>query len=579
MDPVKRFGNLLAADAPLRDAIAIMGSSENNKRIAGIVVVVDASHKVVGVVTDGDIRRALAHQISLDAPLAKALNPNPLTVNRTLSTQQMRRYVIDEAKRRKANYMKYDKLILVEPDGSFFDVIRLSDIMEADFEGKTIAVYGMGFVGLTLACTLANAGLRVVGVDTNANLISRLQKHEAPFYEKGLDSMLLLLAQKNPIQYVSDIAAAAADIHIVSVGTPVDGAGKADMSALEAASRMIASQLKAGDLVLFRSTVPVGTIRQIALPVLEKSGLSCGKDFYLAFAPERTVEGNALAELRLLPQIVGGYDDASAQMAAKLFRYVTPTIIEVESLEAAEMVKLINNTFRDLVFAFANETAQICEAMNVNAFNLIRAANEGYPRDRIPLPSPGVGGICLSKDPHLYSQPRLAISQAPILGKASRQINGQGASNVLRKIEAFAKRSGGPLDSHKLLLIGLAFKGMPETSDTRGSIALDLLRQLPKNMQITVKDFVVPAQDIVQLGYAAETRELDQAVSEADVILVMNNHYRNNKFNVVQALRMRHSPTLFFDGWSQFDQREIEALSHVYYATLGYLTPGEAEKS
>jgi UDP-N-acetyl-D-mannosaminuronic acid dehydrogenase len=342
---------------------------------------------------------------------------------------------------------------------------------------------------------------------------------------------------------------------------------------------MIAAQLKAGDLVVFRSTVPVGTIRQVALPLLEKSGLSCGHDFYLAFAPERTVEGNALAELRLLPQIVGGYDPASAQMAARLFRYVTSTIIEVGSLEEAEMVKLINNTFRDLVFAFANETAQLCESMNVNAFDLIRAANEGYPRDRIPLPSPGVGGICLSKDPHLYSQPLFATERPPVLGKASRQINAQGAVQVLRKMETFANRTGKPLSALRLLLIGLAFKGMPETSDTRGSVALDLLRLLPAGMPIAVKDFVVADEDIAQLGYIAERRELEQAIKDADLVLVMNNHYRNNKFNVVQALRTRQDLTLFFDGWNQFDQREIEALPNICYATLGYMTPKMTENS
>lgn len=573
MSDISRFKSLVTMDTSIADAIALMGSSPGNKNIAGMVVILDSAKQVIGVVTDGDIRRGIAKGLTLQAPVREIANTKPMTVNRKLRPILMRRAVMDEARARNTNFMKYDRLVLVEDDGAFYDVIRLSDIMEAQIDEKTIAVYGLGFVGLTLACTLANAGLSVVGIDTSEAQIKKLKSGIAPFYEKGLDSMLSSLATTNPIHYTTSASERSADVHIVSVGSPVDKDGKPDLSHIKTASATIAGLLKAGDLVIFRSTVPVGTMRQVVLPILEQGGLTCGQDFHLAFAPERTVEGNALEELRLLPQIVGGFNRTSRALTAKLFRQITNTIIEVNSLEEAELVKLMNNTFRDLVFSFANEAASICEGFNIDAFDLIRAANEGYPRDRIPMPSPGVGGICLSKDPYLYTNPMTKLATTPVLGKASRSVNSAGNSQLLAKLDQFAKHSGKQVKDLQILIVGLAFKGMPETSDIRASVALDLIEKLPSRSNIHIKDFVVDGDTIRSLGCKAAEEELAEALQNVDAVLVMNNHYRNNKFNVVEAMKRAKKPKFFFDGWHMFNRRELEALPQVFYATLGYMTP------
>ncbi len=573
MAPNTLFAALVQRHTPIRETIPLMGSLPLNKHMAGFAVVVDEKRKVAGAVSDGDIRRGLAAGIDIAAPVEKIANFNPLTLKRTLTPSLMRRTLMDEARRRGKHFMKYDKLILTEDDGVFYDVIALTDILEPNLDEKTIAVYGMGFVGLTLACTLANAGLSLVGVDTDKEKLKLLEKGSVPFYEKGLDSMLSSLAATNPIRYTPE-ASAEANIHIVSVGSPVKPDGTPDLSAIEAVTRMIAGILKNGDLVIYRSTIPVGTTRRVALPLLEQSGLRCGRDFHLAFAPERTVEGNALEELRHLPQIVGGFNPESTSLTARLFRQITNVIVEVQSLEEAEMVKLMNNTFRDLIFSFAGEVAYMCDAYNINAFRAIRAANEGYPRDRIPLPGPGVGGVCLTKDPLLYSQPVAGSGYAPLLGRASRTINRRGADYVLEKVTRFAGNVNRPVERLSILIVGLAFKGMPETSDIRDSIALRLLEKLPDKSMITVKDFVVPPKDILALGCKVAEGELQGALAGQDVVLFMNNHYRNNKFNVIEALRGIGRPVLFFDGWSQFDWREIERIQGVCYATMGYATPG-----
>jgi UDP-N-acetyl-D-mannosaminuronic acid dehydrogenase len=229
----------------------------------------------------------------------------------------------------------------------------------------------------------------------------------------------------------------------------------------------------------------------------------------------------------------------------------------------------MNNTFRDLVFSFANEVAFLCDDFNVDAFRLIQAANEGYPRNPIPMPSPGVAGLCLSKDPYLYSHPQVTTSLKPSLGKASRAINGQGVSYVLSKLDKFAKRYGLDIGTMKILLVGLAFKGMPETSDYRDSVALELIKSLNKS-NLTIKDFVVSDADICALGYVPAD-DMAAAARSADAILIMNNHYLNNKFNLVQALQGRKKPVLLFDGWHMFNQRELEGMG-VTYATMGYMT-------
>lgn len=567
-----KFKALVKKETTIREAIGMMASSEENKFIAGVTVVVDNDSRVTGIVTDGDVRRGIGKNISIDQPVSLIASSSPILVRVGLSRQQMRQDIIRQAKIRGTSYQKFNQIILVNDEGKFYDLVLLSEIIDQQIEDRIVAVYGMGFVGLTLASVLANAGLMVVGVDTNPEVIKKLRRGEPTFFENGLESMLDSLAQSNPIHFTENLEEIDADIHIVCVGTPVDENQNPDFSYVIQASEAISRKLKKSDLVIFRSTLPVGSSRHLIIPILEKGGLTVGTDFFVSFAPERTVEGNALEELRVLPQIIGGYDKASYELTTKLFSKITNTIIEVESLEAAEMVKLLNNTYRDLVFSFANEVSSICEDFNINAFTLIEAANEGYPRNPIPKPSPGVGGICLAKDPYLYTH---SVSNKngyrPILGVASRSINSMGHIGVLEKIRKFCDKTGKDINTLKILLIGLSFKGVPETSDIRESIATKLVEALPNAANIHVKDFVVGAEDISALGCLAVNNIMDGFVG-ADVVLVMNNHPLNSRFNVADAFKSMNKPFMLFDGWNMFNQQQIESFPDAFYATLGYLS-------
>ncbi|MEY3791233.1 MAG: hypothetical protein RLZ09_2069, partial [Pseudomonadota bacterium] len=193
-----RFNALVRKETLIKDAISLMGSSEANKHIAGVAVVIDEQQRVTGIVTDGDIRRGLGKSIGVGQPVALIANPLPILVRFGLSNQQMRQDIIRQAKQRQADYTKYQQIILVDDEGKFHDLILLSDIFDYQIEDRVVAVYGLGFVGLTLASVLANAGLLVVGVDSNPDVIGKLEIGQPTFFENGLKSLLDTLSQTNP---------------------------------------------------------------------------------------------------------------------------------------------------------------------------------------------------------------------------------------------------------------------------------------------------------------------------------------------------------------------------------------------
>jgi UDP-N-acetyl-D-mannosaminuronic acid dehydrogenase len=348
---------------------------------------------------------------------------------------------------------------------------------------------------------------------------------------------------------------------------------------LESAASNIASRLKSGDLIVCRSTVPVGTTRTRLIPILEaKSQLVAGKDFHVAFAPERTVEGNALQELKSLPQVIGGFTKECSDLTTKVFQKICSTIVNVESLEVAEIIKLVNNTFRDTVFGFANEIALLCDQFNTSAFDVISAANEGYPRNPIPLPSPGVGGMCLVKDPYLYSHSKslIGMDHAPF-GQASRVVNARMPAYVFKKYQKFLDLNfSRQKTTHNVLIIGVAFKGLPETSDARYSPGVELADFLKESgCKVFGFDAVMSHQDLMAIGIAPVS--IEQGIRDCQAIFVMNNHPGNSKFDTYKMIGSAPKPLFFFDGWNAFNRRELESIPGTTYCTLGYVTRNHAK--
>ena len=297
-----------------------------------------------------------------------------------------------------------------------------------DREDLKVAVVGFGYVGACLAATLADYGHDVVGLDTDARLTDELARHHCRFSEPGLADLIFRGMASGRLHVTTDAAEVGnADVVLITVGTPVRDDGSQADAQLRGACLELGRQLRAGQLVIMKSTVPPGTTREVVLPLLEQGGLTGEVDFGLAFTSERLAEGTALEELRTFPMVSGGLGVDSARAAANFWRQALGvSVIEVDSLEAAEIVKLAGNWWIDLNIALSNELAKFCAAYGVNVLDVIRAANtipKGQVNVNILLPSVGADGSCLTKDPwmvwHSARQHDVEIVTAP----AGRKVN------------------------------------------------------------------------------------------------------------------------------------------------------------
>ncbi|MEE2904392.1 MAG: nucleotide sugar dehydrogenase [Myxococcota bacterium] len=544
---------------------------------AGIVIVSDSENQVEGVITDGDIRRALIKDISRAHKLTAAdlMTQNPITFPDTFSYRQIIDALpqrLSERGRRSRKFL--GKVLMVNEKNQATRVINYHELWEQRVAShRHVVVLGLGYVGLTLALELSREGFRVTGVDVSQDRIAKLKNNESYVHEIGLPE--LLRDQLNRNFFPTTQMPEDGDVFIVSVGTPVlqeseSGIPKPQLSQITSAATMVGKSLKPGSLVILRSTVPVGCTRDIVIPILEQtSELKAGRDFHVSFAPERTVEGKALRELRTLPQVIGGINKDSVEATAALFRDLTPMLVRVDSLESAELVKLINNTFRDLVFSYANQLAQIGAHFNIDVVDVIRAANHGYPRDKVPLPSPGVGGPCLTKDPYIMHEVSKRAGIESTLFLQGRVINesmcGTVADSLLEKLKSQGYDSG----NTKILACGLAFKGEPETGDLRSStgaeIALDLKA---RGWNVVGHDPVASAEDIRQIGL--EAAEFDDAIGEAAVLLVLNNHRFYRNLDIAKFVRQMPERPIIFDTWHIFEPDLILDSKPCTYMGLGF---------
>ncbi len=562
---------LIEPEQTILEAMEVIEKAPHECGISGLAVVVDKEKKIAGVVTDGDIRSAILHKRQLTDPVSEIMTPDPIAVTNHINPVKMYEDAVTLLNGSTRMLDKASgKIIIVDEQKHVVDVVSFLHLLrQADIKTKRIAVIGLGFVGLTLAVVLADVGFQVLGVELRESVRESLNKGKPHFYEAGLANQLRYHIGKR-LKIAEDFSHDKdVDVYIISVGTPVDANHQPILADVQAAATSIARVLKPGNIVMLRSTVPVGTTRKEIIPILEKiSGLKAGKDFSVVFAPERTVAGKAIKELRTLPQIIGATDKQGAEIAAAIFRQMTTTIVRVDNLEAAEMVKLINNSFRDLIFSFSNEIALLCENWNLDAYRIIEAANEGYPRDPVPYPSPGVGGICLKKDPHLLNASAEAIGHHSNLFGLSRKVNEFMPYHVRQKFEKFCRRIDREPDSMKVFVIGLAFKGWPETSDMRDSTGIDLVRHLQQTgAEVYGYDPVV--DDETMRSFAGiEPVSLEEGFRDADAVFVMNNHPSYEDWDLYALLKLMHKPGLFFDGWKMFHEEEILRIPSIGYSTV-----------
>ncbi len=313
---------------------------------------------------------------------------------------------------------------------------------------KSICVIGLGYIGLPTASTFATHGLKVTGVDNNLDVVNSLQSGKVHIFEPGLNDVVQEAIQSG--NFLVSQKTVAADAFIIAVPTPFYDGKKADMRFVAAAAESIVPVLRKGNLVVLESTSPPLTTRELVLPILEKSGLKAGQDFLLAYSPERVLPGKIMDELIHNSRVIGGIDQASAEAGRDLYRAFVEGEIFITDSTTSEMVKLMENTYRDINIAIANEFSRLADRFGVDVWEAISIANK-HPRVKILNPGPGVGGHCISVDPWFLVEKAPDIT--PLINTA-RNVNDSQPDFAVSLVE----RALGELKNKKIAVLGLAFK-------------------------------------------------------------------------------------------------------------------------
>jgi UDP-N-acetyl-D-mannosaminuronic acid dehydrogenase len=365
-----------------------------------------------------------------------------------------------------------------------------------------ICVLGLGYIGLPTASVLAVHGYWVIGVDVNPRVVETINKGGIHIYEPGLETLVNAATCSGHL--VARSTPETADVFIIAVPTPVTDDKKADLSAVQAASESIVPFLRKGNLVILESTVSPGTTNNLVTPILECSGLKAGDDFQVVHAPERVLPGQILRELVQNDRILGGITPEAAQRAKEIYSSFVSGDIYLTDATSAEMVKLVENTFRDVNIALANELAQICDQLGISVWEIIGLANK-HPRVQILQPGPGVGGHCIPVDPWFI------VEKAPGLAgliQQGRKVNDSMPHYVSHKIMSLLQGIPEPV----VTVLGLSYK--VNVDDIRESPSFEIIAQLEAcGCKVQIHD-----------PYVHPDISIEHAAENSDCIALIVNH-------------------------------------------------------
>ncbi len=385
---------------------------------------------------------------------------------------------------------------------------------------KKICMIGIGYVGLPTAAMFASKGHKVIGYDLNKKAVDALNKGEIIIEEPGLLELVKECVEKGNLS-ATTTCPPDCDVYIIAVPTPINEDKTADMSYVESATKAIVPHLRKGCIVILESTSPPRTVEDLMLPILKETGLILGEELLVAHSPERILPGKVIEELRTNSRIVGGINEKSSLEVKKVYESIVEGEIFITTSTTAEMCKVMENTFRDVNIALANELAKISEELGVNAFEVIRLANH-HPRVNILSPGPGVGGHCIALDPWFLVEK----SENAKLIKQARLINDSMPQFVFDKI----KNILGGFNGQTIALFGVTYK--PNIDDVRESPVMHLLEMLKKeNVKVNVCD--PHAKDQVE-----NNMDIYDAVKDASIMVLGVNHdeFKNIDFNKIASL-------------------------------------------
>ena len=357
----------------------------------------------------------------------------------------------------------------------------------------TVAVVGLGYVGLPLAVAFASKGFKVIGLDTSQMRVDRILQLKSYIADVSNKEIAVVLNKKRFTPTIDASRLKEANVIIICVPTPLKRKYTPDVSYMVSAMNTIVKHLQKNTLVVLESTTYPGTTEELIKPGLEKSGLKAGKDFFLAFSPERIDPGNKSFEVTKIPKVVGGLTPVCTPLAKTLYQQILPHVHEVSSAKAAEMTKLLENSFRIVNIGWINEIAQTCHKLGINVWEVIEAAKT-KPFGFMPFyPGLGVGGHCIPEDPlYLYWKAKKYGFNSKFL-KLSADVNAHMPNYAVGRLQAMIKK---PLAKAKVLVIGVTYK--KDVKDLRKAPSLRLI-ELLKQHKATV-DFHDPMVDYLKLG-------------------------------------------------------------------------------
>jgi nucleotide sugar dehydrogenase len=427
---------------------------------------------------------------------------------------------------------------------------------------NNICIIGLGYVGLTLAVSMAEKKIKVIGIEKNERILNKLDQNESHFYEPFINDKIKKIRKKKLFKYYKKIPSnIKCSTYIITVGTPLNAYGKSKIDLIKNISKKISKILKNDDLVILRSTVKIGTTKNIVYKILEQSN----KRFNLSYCPERTQEGKALEEIKKLPQLIGGYDRNSALKAKRLFNKITKHCIILKNLETAEMVKLVDNTYRDLNFAFSNEISKLCSQINIDAVEVIESGKFKYPRTNLALPGP-VGGPCLTKDTYILNESFKNKDFKPNISLLARREN----ESIPNFVVKYIKKKIDYKKKNKIVLLGLAFKGNPPTSDIRGSVALDFIKELKKHFKssnIFGYDDLLSDDDFLNLKII-RINDIKKCFENTNILLILNNNTVFSKMNLAKLSKNMSKSRIIYDCWN-LHNKKIKIKNDLLYESLG----------
>lgn len=414
---------------------------------------------------------------------------------------------------------------------------------------KKICMIGIGYVGLPTAAMFASKGHKVIGYDLNQKAVDALNKGEIIIEEPGLLELVKDCVQKGNLT-ATTTCPPDCDVYIIAVPTPINEDKTADMSYVESATKAIVPHLKKGCIVILESTSPPRTVEDLMIPILKETGLLIGEELLVAHSPERILPGKVIEELRTNSRIVGGINEKSSLEVKKVYESIVEGEIFITTSTTAEMCKVMENTFRDVNIALANELAKISEELGVNAFEVIRLANH-HPRVNLLSPGPGVGGHCIALDPWFLVE---KSGNAKLI-KQARLINDSMPKFVFDKIKTIL----GGFNGQTIALFGVTYK--PNIDDIRESPVMNLLNMLKKeNVKVNVCD--PHAKDQIE-----NNMDIYEALKDASIMVLGVNHdeFKNIDFSKVSTLLKDKN---ILDTRNFFDRKDV-INNNINYYLLG----------